>query len=179
MMSHFSTKTPGINAEIDTVAGSDDDIDNGHFVTLRANHIWFHGWADFVTPESHFEASLNALVDRAAAVLASSHGTVVVSCVSGRGRSGTFAAMALGRARGVKTVSELVDLVVELRRHRDGLVETPRQFALAARVLGINALVPNGAPVMDIMTWVVCIMSVVALVAASILITQRKSKKKN
>ena len=105
--------------------------------THHCEHVWFHRWADFVTPEAAFEAPLRALVARAAQALRGG-GAVVVSCVSGRGRSGTSAAMTLGTARGVRSVAELVDLIVDMRRRRDGLVETPRQFHLAASMLGLE-----------------------------------------
>lgn len=103
----------------------------------KVTHVWFHGWADFITPSEEFEDSLSQLVDRAATAWQQG-GSVVVSCWSGRGRSGTFAAMVLGRAQRVSSVTELVDLVVDLRRHRDGLVETPRQFFMLATMLGIE-----------------------------------------
>ena len=118
------------------VLGFGKEKEGHNYHSHHCEHSWFHGWADFVIPEPAYEAALGQLVDRAALVL-SGGGTVVVSCVSGRGRSGTFAAMALGRSRAIRSVSELVDLVVDMRRRRDGLVETPRQLHLAATVLGL------------------------------------------
>jgi protein tyrosine phosphatase len=105
--------------------------------TRTVEHLWFHGWADFVIPSREFLPALEVLVDKAARVVVSG-GTVVVSCISGRGRSGTFSALVAGRVARIDSVSQLVDLVVSMRRARDGLVETPRQFHLIAQVLNLS-----------------------------------------
>ena len=72
-----------------------------------------------------------------AANLIDSGGQVVVSCQSGRGRSGTFSAMILGNLHNASTHSELVDIIVGIREHRDGLVETPAQYRFIAESLAI------------------------------------------
>jgi len=117
---------------------TDSEEEDGFELHTRAvEHLWFHRWADFVVPEREFLPALEVLVDRAAQVVGNG-GTVVVSCISGRGRSGTFSAMVAGRVARIDTVSKLVDLVVSMRRARDGLVETPRQFHLIAQVLKLS-----------------------------------------
>ena len=136
----------------------------------KVTHVWFHGWADFVTPHEEFEGSLSLLVDRAAAAWQQG-GTVVVSCWSGRGRSGTFAAMLLGRARRVSSVTELVDLVVDLRRHRDGLVETPRQFFMLATMLGVEKARGGGGFGAELIAAVV----VLVLTVAAIMLVRRRA----
>lgn len=106
-------------------------------VRRRVKHVWFHAWRDFEIPPPDGIAALGELAERAADVVRGG-GTVAVSCVSGRGRSGTFAAMVMGKVRRVQNASELVDVIVDLRRNRDGLVETPRQFGLITQVLGLG-----------------------------------------
>lgn len=65
----------------------------------------------------------------------------MVSCQSGRGRSGTFSALILGTLQNASTHSELVDIIVGIREHRDGLVETPAQYRFIADSLAIPAAV--------------------------------------
>lgn len=60
-----------------------------------------------------------------------------MNCLSGRGRTGTFSAIVLGKLLSVKTHSQFVDVIVGMRENRDGLVETPAQFKFAAAVLGL------------------------------------------
>jgi len=94
---------------------------------------------------------------------------VAVSCMSGRGRSGTLGALIAATYSGVgagldRTVSvgqlnteangegflgnssavgdttalsQLVNLIVVMRSHRDGLVELPDQFFYVRRLLGL------------------------------------------
>lgn len=74
------------------------------------------------------------MVDRAVAVM-SEGGTVVVSCLSGRGRSGTLSALILGRLHRVTTHTQLADIIVGMRERRDGMLETPQQFRFVAKLL--------------------------------------------
>lgn len=86
---------------------------------------------------------------------------VAISCTSGRGRSGTVAALIAGRIGSrmstslfpnelagdaalhdayssidtAVNTSELVDIIVRMRQHRDGLVETPEQFSYIYKLL--------------------------------------------
>jgi hypothetical protein len=68
--------------------------------------------------------------------------TIAINCHSGRGRTGTLSAMVAAKLRGVRSVAELVDVIVQMRESRDGLVETPEQFAFLTRMLAL----PMGAP---------------------------------
>lgn len=77
-----------------------------------------------------------ALADYSAQI-ARAGGTVAVSCFSGRGRTGTFAALVLGRMQRVTTHSQLVDIIVGLREGRDGMLETPEQYRFVALALGL------------------------------------------
>jgi hypothetical protein len=79
---------------------------------------------------------MRELAARAAATIQNG-GTVAVNCLSGRGRTGTFISIILGELHNIKTYSELVDRIVDLRRRRDGLVETPAQFKFVARTIGL------------------------------------------
>ncbi len=60
---------------------------------------------------------------------------IVISCYSGRGRSGTLSSIVLGKIKRVATHKDLVDLIVEMRESRDGLLETPEQYRYVARML--------------------------------------------
>ena len=77
------------------------------------------------------------LADDAASILSSGRESVAVNCLSGRGRTGTFSAIVLGKLLSVTTHSQLVDVIVGMRENRDGLVETPAQFKFAAAALGL------------------------------------------
>jgi Protein-tyrosine phosphatase len=70
-------------------------------------------------------------------VLATGRESVAVNCLSGRGRTGTFSAIVLGKLLSIKTLTQLVDIIVGMRENRDGLVETPAQFKFAASALGL------------------------------------------
>ena len=73
----------------------------------------------------------------AADVVQSGTASVAVNCLSGRGRTGTFSAIALGQLLKVQSNADLADVVVGMRENRDGLIETPEQLRFAARVLGL------------------------------------------
>ena len=77
------------------------------------------------------------LAEEAASILSTGRESIAVNCLSGRGRTGTFSAIVLGKLLKVKTHSQFVDVIVGMRENRDGLVETPAQFKFAAAVLGL------------------------------------------
>lgn len=83
------------------------------------------------------------VVDKAVAVIRNG-GRIAVSCLSGRGRSGTFSSLVVGRLQATATHSELVDVIVALREHRDGMLETPKQFRFVARQLGLPSTAECG-----------------------------------
>ena len=78
-----------------------------------------------------------SLAQEAATLLATGEASVAVNCLSGRGRTGTFSAIVIGKLLKIKTLSELVDIIVGMRENRDGLVETPAQFRFAAHALNL------------------------------------------
>lgn len=80
---------------------------------------------------------MQSLAQEAATVLATGVASVAVNCLSGRGRTGTFSAIVIGKLLSIKTLSELVDIIVGMRENRDGLVETPAQFRFAAHALNL------------------------------------------
>jgi hypothetical protein len=90
-------------------------------------HVWYSHWADFEVPAAADHQNLNRIARRSADILRS-NGHISVSCQSGRGRSGTFSALVLSELHAVSSHDQLVNLVVGMREHRDGLVETPAQF---------------------------------------------------
>lgn len=50
-------------------------------------------------------------------------------------RSGTFASIVLGKLNQIRMMSELVDIIVGMREHRDGLVELPSQLRFVSQLL--------------------------------------------
>ena len=78
---------------------------------------------------------MRKLAGEASSILQKGRASVAVNCLSGRGRTGTFSAIILGKLLSVRTHSELVDVIVSMREHRDGLVETPAQFRFTASAL--------------------------------------------
>jgi hypothetical protein len=64
-------------------------------VRVPVTHLWYGRWQDFQVPPVQHRKALSALAATAARRLAAG-GTVATSCFSGRGRSGTFAALVLG-----------------------------------------------------------------------------------
>ena len=95
----------------------------------------------------------------AAIVIVSTQQTVVVSCTSGRGRSGTLSVIIascvyilqhiqipphtptssdIRTHLDILTLDIVIDIIVELRRHRDGLVELPVQFWYICQLLHIS-----------------------------------------
>ena len=80
---------------------------------------------------------MQSLAQEVASLLATGEASVAVNCLSGRGRTGTFSAIVIGKLLSIKTLSELVDIIVGMRENRDGLVETPAQFRFAAHALNL------------------------------------------
>ena len=63
---------------------------------------------------------------------------IMISCLSGRGRSGTLSALLIGRMQQITTFAQLVDIIVQLRENRDGMLETPQQFRYIAKLLNLS-----------------------------------------
>lgn len=80
---------------------------------------------------------IRKLAGEAASILHKGTASVAVNCLSGRGRTGTFSAIILGKLLSIKSQRELIDAIVSMREHRDGLVETPAQFRFAAIALNL------------------------------------------
>ena len=80
---------------------------------------------------------MQSLAQEAASLLATRAASVAINCLSGRGRTGTFSAIVIGKLLNIKTLPELVDVIVGMRENRDGLVETPAQFRFAAHTLNL------------------------------------------
>lgn len=67
-----------------------------------------------------------------------SSSNIMISCLSGRGRSGTLSALLIGRMQQITTFAQLVDIIVQLRENRDGMLETPQQFRYIAKLLNLS-----------------------------------------
>jgi protein-tyrosine phosphatase len=128
--------------ETETEVCQDSTVTTATWVqrSQSVEHLWFHQWDDFSIPERQYDEVIDRITTRAAEYL-SQNKTVVISCFSGRGRyahalrltlsssrSGTLAAIVGAKVYKLKTISEVVDLIVRMRRSRDGLVETPQQL---------------------------------------------------
>eukprot|EP01041_Mallomonas_annulata_P001340 gene1340-2589_t len=117
-------------------------------VTMSVEHYWYYNWEDFQPPPDGDTQALLNIADKAVAVLRSRDGKskVAINCLSGRGRSGTMAALILGRSRGMgsgtgsksSSLSMLVDDIVAMRESRDSVVETPEQFVWLTRTLQLQ-----------------------------------------
>jgi hypothetical protein len=55
-----------------------------------------------------------------------------------RGRTGTFIALVIAKYSQISTISQLVDIIVDMRANRDGLLELPAQFQYVVRLLGLK-----------------------------------------
>ena len=104
-------------------------------VSVTVNHLWFHQWRDFEVPDRSTDATMKMLLDDSLYALLQNQ-SVAVSCLSGRGRSGTFSAMVIGKLLKLSSYSELTEEIVKMRENRDGLVETPAHFRYITRILG-------------------------------------------
>lgn len=133
------------------------DRDERHLLQF----IWWSDWDDFDVPHPSNRHLLQRVVDDAVALLRQDpHARVAISCLSGRGRSGTVAASISHQLSSTVTFSSssssatsslassiyysrtqqwsrLVDTIVSLRNERDGMVEVPRQFRLVAQLSGM------------------------------------------
>lgn len=121
-----------------------------HYVYANKNrtldYYWIPDWSDFSVPATTSNDEVRQMARTIARRVVEEERQVVVSCTSGRGRSGTLAAIIawfvthLGKGPSPPppaTLSTLIDVVVELRRHRDGQVELPTQFQYIQQLLGL------------------------------------------
>ncbi len=112
------------------------DTEEGEWVkqSQRIEHIWFYRWDDFNVPDRRYDETIDHITSRAAEWIHLNQ-SIVVSCFSGRGRSGTLSTIIGSKVHNLKTVTEVVDLIVRMRRSRDGLVETPEQLNYILQLL--------------------------------------------
>lgn len=107
-------------------------------VTRNVDHIWYFKWKDFEIPPDEDDELILSIADSAAKVIRDKEGTIAISCKSGRGRTGTLAAIVLGRHKNIKTLDELTDIIVGFRHARDSMVEMPAQFRYISRLLQLG-----------------------------------------
>jgi protein tyrosine phosphatase len=131
-----------------------NQIDQNNTTKRLVNFFWIQDWNDFDIPHPSQHHKLQQIVkfivtstipnttSYSSNSSSFSLPTIAINCLSGRGRSGTLAAWILTEQQTAKyhqqTVDDLVDLIVDLRRHRDGMVETPRQFAFITKMLQLS-----------------------------------------
>ncbi|KAG9434581.1 tyrosine-protein phosphatase non-receptor type 61F [Apis mellifera carnica] len=111
-------------------------------------HFHYTTWPDFGVPQSP-TAFLNFLTDvRQSGTLDQNVGPPVVHCSAGIGRSGTFClvdtCLVLIEENGLNSVN-IRDILIEMRRSRMGLIQTPDQlrFSYAAIIEGAKQLPSN------------------------------------
>ncbi|CAM9120919.1 unnamed protein product [Chrysoparadoxa australica] len=110
----------------------------------RVDHYWYYSWPDFGVPGQDNYDGLKAIAAAVASTV-SVGGKACIVCYSGRGRSGTLAAVAIALKDGITTGLGLVRAVVRMRESRDSLVETPEQFDLVCRLLGLPVATAKGS----------------------------------
>lgn len=116
-------------------ANSEKAVERWQLPTIT--FTWFKHWQDFTIPSLQYEDEILKLALEAAEVMQRGS-SVIVSCASGRGRSGSLAALIVALKQQITTHEELVNIIVEMRRHRDGLVETPQQYRFISRLAGLS-----------------------------------------
>ncbi|XP_076679388.1 tyrosine-protein phosphatase non-receptor type 2-like isoform X1 [Andrena cerasifolii] len=111
-------------------------------------HFHYTTWPDFGVPQSP-TAFLHFLADvRQSGALDQNVGPPVVHCSAGIGRSGTFClvdtCLVLIEENGLNSVN-VRDVLIEMRRYRMGLIQTPDQlrFSYAAIIDGAKELPSN------------------------------------
>ncbi|KOC63138.1 Tyrosine-protein phosphatase non-receptor type 1 [Habropoda laboriosa] len=111
-------------------------------------HFHYNTWPDFGVPQSP-TAFLRFLTDvRQSGALDQNVGPPVVHCSAGIGRSGTFClvdtCLVLIEENGLNSVN-VRDVLVEMRKRRMGLIQTPDQlrFSYAAIIEGAKQLPSN------------------------------------
>lgn len=113
-----------------------DSIETSYVEGHELTFIWYPYWKDFSNPSNKYLNILNDIINQAVNILKFNKlnendvekERVVVSCYSGRGRSGSLSSIILSKFYNIKSHDELVNLIVKLRERRDGLVETPSQY---------------------------------------------------
>eukprot|EP01031_Cornospumella_fuschlensis_P027907 gene27907-33702_t len=104
-----------------------------------ASFVAYTHWEDFQVPQREDHQAINSLAKAYARLTDEQHKhTLAINCYSGRGRTGSFAALVLGHQQKLASHDQLVDLIVQLRDRRDGLVETPRQYVFVSQLLGLS-----------------------------------------
>ncbi|KAL1020950.1 hypothetical protein UPYG_G00006790 [Umbra pygmaea] len=119
--------------------------------TREILHFHYTTWPDFGVPESP-ASFLNFLFKvRESGCLNSEHGPVVVHCSAGIGRSGTFCladtCLLLMSKRKDPSSVRLRDVLLEMRRYRMGLIQTPDQlrFSYLAVIEGAKCIMGDSS----------------------------------
>ncbi|XP_071823890.1 tyrosine-protein phosphatase non-receptor type 1-like isoform X2 [Apostichopus japonicus] len=114
-------------------------------------HFHYASWSDFSVPQSP-EAFLKFLHQvRLSGSLDSTVGPPVIHCSAGIGRSGTFclvdSSLVLIKKRGGPNGLQLQQLLLEMRKCRMGLIQTPEQlrFSYIAVLEGANTILERGS----------------------------------
>lgn len=108
------------------------------YKSQEVRHIWYYHWKDFVTPPVEDYEALHSILDDSVSTIRNEASTALVTCFSGRGRSGTFSALLASKLEKTNTIDELVNIIVNMRECRDGLIETPEQFEFLVEMLGLD-----------------------------------------
>lgn len=106
-------------------------------LSQHTRHVWYNNWEDFTVPVSEDHAVINHIASLATETIRRGE-TIAINCFSGRGRTGTLAAIILGKLQTIRDHDSLVDLIVAMREHRDGLVEIPAQYRFVSEMLDIQ-----------------------------------------
>ena len=85
-----------------------------------------------------FQQFILQAAEEAAHSIKAHNATIAINCLSGRGRTGTFASLVVGKFKPINSLDKLTDVIVEFRQGRDSMVETPAQFKYIARLLNLG-----------------------------------------
>eukprot|EP01038_Epipyxis_sp_PR26KG_P008834 gene8834-11925_t len=126
-----------INNSIKYIFYSPPHLENWRKHSMNVTYVWYSNWQDFHVPPVEDEQSIYSFASSAANVI-KNNGTMVISCLSGRGRTGTFAAVTIGIIENCRDHHKLTNIIVSMREKRDGMVETPAQYRFVAKLLKLS-----------------------------------------
>ena len=121
----LTTNEYGTTTETRKLIFTDDDAKTTHEVT----HYHYKAWIDFAVPEGENRQQLFKLIEYLRNEKDKGK-NIIVHCTGGIGRTGTFISSVLTSKLQADKNFKLIEFILELRKKRPGLVETPGQLGL-------------------------------------------------
>eukprot|EP01038_Epipyxis_sp_PR26KG_P011307 gene11307-15168_t len=172
------------NSRIHTIFNNEDMLyssknDNVLRIDVPVEYIWYRSWKDMSVPSATDNESLLNVASQAASFMENNK-TVAINCMSGRGRTGTFAALILAKLYKIKTSNELISIIVSMREKRDNMVEIPEQYEYLVGILGVqNDVIINQQQLGAKITLFVCLMVLLYFLIYCCVQCYRKSTNSN